>query len=432
MGGGKHPLAFLGKKQFHTKNLKVIIIVIVFLSVSSYLCNPKLIFYFFLFCIAQNVEAVWIAEEKEKAEQKKLQDLQKQIIEERQMEDLRTLQAEAGIGKKRTEKLDWMYEGPMSGVVDAQESEEYLLGKAFEPKAVTEEVNKQISKHSEQPGALWSVKPSANDAFTRMHEDPMMKIRQQELRARESVIKNPLKMNKVKKEIEAQLRMEKEAKKEHKRMKKEKKAEKKRLKKEKKEKKEKKHKRSRSRSNSSSDSSDNDEEGEERKSHDKHDNSRGEGDGGGSGRGSEKNFVRDPRFGLQNASISRTYAADELGPSAELRNQKKLEASNQNNYNNSSKRPREKLSEEEKAKRLREMQLDAEQHDERRNEIMVHNKAAKELDEKAKVSGEKDASFLKEMGDMVYLSGNIDMEERIKRNRQNHQKDLGSDSFMRK
>ena len=57
MPAGKHPLAFLGKKSWHTKNIK-------------------------------NVEKVWIAEQKEEAERKKLADLQKQIMEERQIDEL--------------------------------------------------------------------------------------------------------------------------------------------------------------------------------------------------------------------------------------------------------------------------------------------------------------------------------------------------------
>ena len=68
MGGGKAPLAFLGKKSWHTKNLK-------------------------------NVERVWIAEEREKAEQRKLEELRKQIEEEREMVELRTLQEGAGMPK---------------------------------------------------------------------------------------------------------------------------------------------------------------------------------------------------------------------------------------------------------------------------------------------------------------------------------------------
>eukprot|EP00614_Pseudopedinella_elastica_P029879 CAMPEP_0172625184 /NCGR_PEP_ID=MMETSP1068-20121228/142294_1 /TAXON_ID=35684 /ORGANISM="Pseudopedinella elastica, Strain CCMP716" /LENGTH=243 /DNA_ID=CAMNT_0013434403 /DNA_START=94 /DNA_END=822 /DNA_ORIENTATION=+ len=222
MGGGKHPLAFLGKKSWHTKNLK-------------------------------NVETVWIAEEKERAELKKQEDLKKQIAEERQLMELRQMQADAGVKKAHVEKLDWMYEGPMSGKVDDKEAEEYLLGKTYEPKAEKDAVNQQISRQSEQPGALWAQKTSANDQFSKMNEDPMLKIRQQELKAREQVVKNPLKMNRVRKEIESQLKAERDAKKEAKQKRKEAKKAKKREKKEKKEsRKESKHRRSPSASSDSS------------------------------------------------------------------------------------------------------------------------------------------------------------------------------------
>ena len=61
---GKHPLAFLGKKSWHTKNLK-------------------------------NVETAWIAEQKEANEIKKLAEIQKQIAVERQMLVLRELHVSA-------------------------------------------------------------------------------------------------------------------------------------------------------------------------------------------------------------------------------------------------------------------------------------------------------------------------------------------------
>ena len=83
MGGGKHPLAFLGKKSWHTKNIK-------------------------------NVEKVWIAEQKDEAEKKAMADLEKQIREEREINVLWQMQVDAGLKKKGTEKLDWMYEGAVS------------------------------------------------------------------------------------------------------------------------------------------------------------------------------------------------------------------------------------------------------------------------------------------------------------------------------
>ena len=139
-------LAFLSKKSFHTTNL-------------------------------DNVERVWIAEQKEEAERKKLSgswsfvnyfwaffltfyledeissfriqisnislflyycfncllswtELQKQIEDERQIQELRQLQVASGQKVKTTDSsLDWMYQGPHASQMEKQkQSEDYLLG----------------------------------------------------------------------------------------------------------------------------------------------------------------------------------------------------------------------------------------------------------------------------------------------------------------
>lgn len=70
-------------------------------------------------------------------EKKKLDQLKKEIEEERQLAELQRLQEES-TGKKRTEKLDWMYATPSTaeggGALGGQrigekDMEEYLLGK---------------------------------------------------------------------------------------------------------------------------------------------------------------------------------------------------------------------------------------------------------------------------------------------------------------
>jgi hypothetical protein len=78
------------------------------------------------------VEKVWIAEQKADQERKKLEDLQKQLQEERQMQELRQLQVAHGQAVKTVDTtLDWMYEGPASGMIKEQQSEEFLLGKIY-------------------------------------------------------------------------------------------------------------------------------------------------------------------------------------------------------------------------------------------------------------------------------------------------------------
>ena len=92
-------LAFLAKKSWHTSNL-------------------------------DNVERVWLAEQKSENEAKKVAELQKQIDDERQIQELRQLQVASGQKVKTTDSsLDWMYQGPNASQFEKQkESEQYLLG----------------------------------------------------------------------------------------------------------------------------------------------------------------------------------------------------------------------------------------------------------------------------------------------------------------
>ncbi|OQR86035.1 pre-mRNA-splicing factor CWC25-like protein [Achlya hypogyna] len=166
-------LAFLAKKSWHTSNLK-------------------------------NVEKVWKAEQKHAQEENKLLELRKNLEEERQLKELRELQAKT-TGKKldTTQRVDWMYEGPMAASQTAKTAEDYLLGKEYKPEA---EQN-QLKQLSSTPGSLYmSAAPSAvNDSFSRLNEDPMMMIKRQQKAAQIAVLKNPAKMKKLKDKVEKEL-----------------------------------------------------------------------------------------------------------------------------------------------------------------------------------------------------------------------------------
>jgi hypothetical protein len=61
----------------------------------------------------RNIERVWVAEEKEKEEQRKIQELKKQQDEEREKAAFRKLQEDAGL-KPRQERLDFLYESGLA------------------------------------------------------------------------------------------------------------------------------------------------------------------------------------------------------------------------------------------------------------------------------------------------------------------------------
>ena len=200
-------LAFLAKKSWHTANFK-------------------------------NVEKVWIAEQKNKEEEGRLAELQKQIAEEREQQELRELQRRSGHGGKvAQEKVGWMYDGPMATCADT--ADDHLLGKAA-PQALKEAPATEVKQLASgaMPGSLYTNTRAADDSFSRVHEDPLLAMRQQEIEARKRVLQNPRQMQRLRAAAEsgreAERTKRRERKKEKKKEKKERKKEKKREKKERK------------------------------------------------------------------------------------------------------------------------------------------------------------------------------------------------------
>jgi len=145
-----------------------------------------------------------------------------------------------------------MYQGPKAE--NEQANDDYLLGKMYVPQ---NEEKSDIHKlqDNKKVGALWLNKVnSKNDTFSRINEDPLMIMKRTEIEARERILSNPVKMAKIKHELDKKLNEDEIRKKEKKEAKKAKKALKKEMKKEKKEKKF----RERDNNNTSSSDSDND------------------------------------------------------------------------------------------------------------------------------------------------------------------------------
>ncbi|MCU6609539.1 pre-mRNA-splicing factor CWC25 family protein, partial [Klebsiella pneumoniae] len=76
-----------------------------------------------------NQRRVWEEEKKALDERKRIDQMIKERQEERQIQELQQMQEAAG-GKKRVDRVNWMYSGPSSVQTGTtEEMEGYLLGK---------------------------------------------------------------------------------------------------------------------------------------------------------------------------------------------------------------------------------------------------------------------------------------------------------------
>ncbi|XP_058114439.1 uncharacterized protein LOC131257670 isoform X2 [Magnolia sinica] len=160
----------------------------------------------------RNIENVWKAEQKHDAEQKKLEELRKQIQEERERNEFRLLQQQAGLVPSQ-ERLDFLYD---SGLAVGKGSSDGFNALEAIPKTQTEPSS---SKQEPVPGALFEDKPqSANDAWRKLHSDPLLLIRQREQEALARIKNNPVQMARIHKSVEEKKKHkeEKHRKKEHK------------------------------------------------------------------------------------------------------------------------------------------------------------------------------------------------------------------------
>lgn len=150
----------------------------------------------------RNIENVWKAEQKHDAEQKKLEELRKQIHEERERSEFREIQKEAGL-VPRQERLDFLYE---SGLAVGKGSSEGFKALQAQPSGgVSSSAAESSSSKAAVPGALFEDKPqSANDAWRKLHSDPLLLIRQKEQEAVARIKNNPIRMAMIRESVESE------------------------------------------------------------------------------------------------------------------------------------------------------------------------------------------------------------------------------------
>ncbi|KAF5385186.1 hypothetical protein D9615_001322 [Tricholomella constricta] len=146
--------------------------------------------------LLKNQERVWLEEKKALEEKKKLDQLRKEKEEERQLQELQRLQEEQ-TGKKRTEKLEWMYSTPATGTSqNPNDLEDYLLGKKRVDKILTADENAKVGASHKNFIAVQNAN-NARDIAAKIREDPMLAIKQQEQAALQALMSNPLRLREM-------------------------------------------------------------------------------------------------------------------------------------------------------------------------------------------------------------------------------------------
>ncbi|XP_034044794.1 pre-mRNA-splicing factor CWC25 homolog isoform X2 [Thalassophryne amazonica] len=258
----------------------------------------------------KNIERVWKAEQKYEAERKKIEELQKELKEERAREEMTRYAEETGAIKKKDDRLDWMYQGPGGHV----SRDEYLMGRPID-KQVTDQYEESESGPSAEtgllPGSIFNpITPASSlDLAAKIREDPLFEIRKREEEKKREVLTNPVKMKKIKEMLRQNLE-KKDKKKKRKKEKKEKKGEKEKRK-------EKKHKR---RSSSS--------EEEDKKRHRSHSQ-------GDSLADSKSDFHHAPGYGLQHP-VGRKHQSSALSSHSTHRERSRSRSPHKNNRENHS------------------------------------------------------------------------------------------------
>ncbi|KAI4175112.1 MAG: hypothetical protein LQ343_001873 [Gyalolechia ehrenbergii] len=144
--------------------------------------------------LMSNQRRVWEEEKKALEERKRIEQMMKERQEERQIQELQEMQEAAG-GKKRLNRVDWMYSGPSAGQAGTtEEMEGYLLGKRRVDGLLKGTETKTLEKAASEDSFMALQKANTvRDTASKIREDPMLAIKKQEQAAYESLINDPVK-----------------------------------------------------------------------------------------------------------------------------------------------------------------------------------------------------------------------------------------------
>lgn len=143
--------------------------------------------------LLKNQERVWLEQKKALEERKRIDQMMKERAEERQIQELQELQEAAG-GKKRLNRVDWMYSGPAAGQAGTtEEMEGYLLGKRRIDGLIKGNENSKLEKSSGESSFMAIQNANtAKDTAAKIREDPMLAIKKREQAAYEAMMNDPI------------------------------------------------------------------------------------------------------------------------------------------------------------------------------------------------------------------------------------------------
>jgi len=143
--------------------------------------------------LMSNQKRVWEEEKKALDERKKIDQVLKERAEERQIQELQQMQEAAG-GRKRVDRVDWMYGGPADGQKGTtEEMEAYLLGKRRLDGLVKRDATEAMQKAAAVGPSALQIANNQKDIAAKVRNDPMLAIKQQEQAALEAMMSDPTK-----------------------------------------------------------------------------------------------------------------------------------------------------------------------------------------------------------------------------------------------
>lgn len=163
--------------------------------------------------LMSNQRRVWEEEKKALEERKRIEQMKKEREEERQIQELQQMQEAAG-GKKRLNRVEWMYSGPASGQAGTtEEMEGYLLGKRRIDGLIKGTEHKKLEKSASEDSFMAIQHANTlKDTASKIREDPMLAIKRQEQAAYEAMMNDPVKRRQLLKAVGGDVKVEKERK----------------------------------------------------------------------------------------------------------------------------------------------------------------------------------------------------------------------------